>query len=419
MLGSLQVGGLRQVRTQPSTPESPYAWARLVVTVLLSTLGGVGMWSVVVTLPAVEAEFGVDRASATLPYTLTMVGFALGGVLMGLLSDRVRVSVPVMIGALLLGAGYVLGSRAGTLGQFALAQGLLIGLGMSATFSPLLADISRWFTHRRGIAVALAASGNYLSGTIWPPLVAHFVASAGWRDTYLAIGLVSIAAMLPLALALRRPPPTHAAGAGAAYERGAEGPGALGLSPGALMALLSIAGVGCCVAMAMPQVHIVAYCSDLGYGPASGATMLSLMLACGVASRIASGFIADRIGGLPTLLLGSTLQGAALVMYLFADGLTSLYVVSALFGLFQGGIVPSYAIIVREYFPAGEAGGRLGVVIMATLIGMALGGWMSGVIFDRTGSYRVAFANGILWNMLNGGIILLLLLRQRSRLAAA
>jgi MFS family permease len=180
-----------------------------------------------------------------------------------------------------------------------------------------------------------------------------------------------------------------------------------------------VAGLACCVAMAMPQVHIVAYCGDLGYGVARGAEMLSLMLGFGIISRVASGWVADKIGGVRTLLIGSTLQGIALLLYLGFDGLTSLYVISALFGLFQGGIVPSYAIIVREYFSPAEAGTRVGLVLMATLFGMALGGWMSGAIFDLTGSYQAAFANGILWNLLNVSIATFLLLRPGRRMAAA
>jgi sugar phosphate permease len=194
---------------------------------------------------------------------------------------------------------------------------------------------------------------------------------------------------------------------------------ALPLSPGALQVLLCIAGLGCCVAMAMPQVHIVAYCGDLGYGVARGAEMLSAMLGFGIISRIASGFVADRIGGLRTLIVGSVLQGVALLLYLIFDGLVSLYVISALFGLFQGGIVPSYAVIVREYFPSSEVGTRVGFVLLATLLGMALGGWMSGAIFDLTGSYRAAFANGLAWNLLNVAIAGWLLLRSRPRAALA
>ena len=218
--------------------------------------------------------------------------------------------------------------------------------------------------------------------------------------------------MLPLVLLLRRRIEDHhsdAAGAAAA-RRQAEAP----FSPLTLQVLLCIAGVACCVAMSMPQVHIVAYCGDLGYGVARGAEMLSMMLGFGIISRIASGFIADRIGGVRTLLLGSVLQGAALFLYLWFDGLVSLYVISALFGLFQGGIVPSYAIIVREYFSPREAGTRLGLVLMATLLGMALGGWMSGFIFDLTGSYRAAFLNGLGWNLVNVSIMSWLLQRSRS-----
>ncbi|MDH4191482.1 MAG: MFS transporter, partial [Betaproteobacteria bacterium] len=322
---------------------------RLGAALLLSTLGGVGMWSVVVVLPTVQAEFGVARGEASLPYTLTMILFGLGGILMGRLSDRFGIMTPVIGGALALSLGYLVAGASTGIGQFALIQGLLIGVGSAATFAPLLADTSHWFTRRRGIAVAIFASGNYLAGSVWPPIVQHFTETQGWRQTYFGIGLFCALTMLPLALALRRKAPIHDAGkAGSPVSAGQRRP--LGLSPGALLALLSVAGFACCVAMAMPQVHIVAYCGDLGYGAAQGAQMLSLMLACGIVSRLTFGWICDRIGGLRTLLLGSGLQGVALLLYLPFDGLVSLYLISALFGLFQGGIVPSYAIIVREYF---------------------------------------------------------------------
>jgi MFS family permease len=403
----------------PEPTDSAAAWLRLAVAVLLSTIGGVGMWSVVVALPAIQAEFGVDRAAASMPYTFTMLGFAGGGVLMGRLADRYGVTVPIMLAAFCLGGGYFLAGHADSLWQMTLAQGLLIGVGCSATFAPLMADISHWFTRRRGIAVAIAAAGNYLAGTIWPPVVQHFIAADGWRATHIGIGAFCLATMLPLSLALRaRIGGQHAALASAAA---AIRQAALPLSPLALQVLLCIAGVACCVAMSMPQVHIVAYCGDLGYGVARGADMLSLMLGCGIVSRVASGFIADRIGGVRTLILGSVLQGVALLLYLMFDGLFSLYAISALFGLFQGGIVPSYAIIVREYFPARQASTRVGLAIMATVLGMALGGWMSGAIFDATGSYQAAFLNGLAWNLLNVSIATFLLLRSRSgaRLAAA
>jgi len=397
--------------------ESPQAWLRLAASVLIGTIGGVGMWSYVVALPAVQADFGVIRADASLPYTCLMIGFALGGVVTGRLADRFGVVVPLVLGALALSLGYGAAAFAGSLRQLALVHGLLIGVGTSASFGPLVADISHWFTRRRGIAVAICASGNYFAGTVWPPIVRMAVETVGWRHAHLGIAIVCAVILLPLALLMRARTPMHAAGTAGALAAGT--PADLGLTPGGLQLLLSLAGVACCVAMAMPQVHIVAYCGDLGYGVARGAEMLSIMLACGIVSRIASGWIADRIGGIRTLLLGSALQGVALLLYLMFDGLFSLYVISALFGLFQGGIVPSYAIIIREYFSPREAGTRLGIVLMATLFGMALGGWMSGAIFDFAGSYRTAFANGLAWNLMNVSIAVWLLLRSRRRMAYA
>jgi MFS family permease len=398
--------------------ESPYAWMRLAITLLLSTIGGVGMWSVVVALPAVQAEFGVARADASLPYTLTMIGFGFSGILMGRLSDRFGIMVPVIVGTIALALGYAAAGSAASLWQYTLVQGLLIGVGSAATFAPLLAHTSLWFTRRRGIAIGIFASGNYLAGTVWPPIVQHFIASVGWRDTYVGIGVFCAVTMLPLALLLRRPPPLIDAAA-VGFRTITPSTNALGLAPATLQTLLIIAGLSCCVAMSMPQVHLVAYCGDLGYGAARGAQMLSLMLGCGIVSRLTFGFVSDRIGGLRTLLLGSTLQGLSLLLFLPFDDLVSLYIISALFGLFQGGIVPAYAMIVREYFPAKDAGARVGAVITATLFGMALGGWMSGAIFDLTGSYKAAFVNGIVFNLVNVSIAGWLLRRATAQPVAA
>jgi MFS family permease len=408
--------GAATSRRAPGGVESTYAWLRLAAAVCLGTIGGVGMWSVVVVLPAVQAEFGVDRAGASLPYTLVTLGLVAGGVLMGRLSDRFGVVVPAVIGSIALGLGYLAAARMESLWLFSLTYGVLIGmLGTAAVFGPLVADTSLWFSRRRGIAVALCASGSYFAGAFWPPVIQHFVETVGWRQTHTGIGIFCLVTMLPLTLALRRRPSFLAAPAAASAEAGpaASGAAALGLSPNALQGLLALAGVSCCVAMAMPQVHIVAYCVDLGYGAARGAEMLSLMLACGVVSRLAFGLVMDRIGGLATLLLGSALQATALALFLPFDGLVSLYVVSAVFGLFQGGIVPSYAMIVREHFPAREAGTRVGLALSSTLAGMALGGWMSGAIFDATGSYQAAILNGLLWNGLNLMVAAWLLGRAR------
>lgn len=386
------------------------AWWRLAAALVLATIGGVGLWSTVVVLPHIEAEFGVDRGGASIPYTATMLGFAAGGILMGHLSDRFGIMIPVILGAAFLCVGYIAAANASGYWEFVAIQAALIGcLGASPTFGPMVADISLWFLRRRGIAVAIVASGNYAAGAIWPPILTEMIGEIGWRDTYFWVGIFCVVTMVPLSLALRRrsdtcAPTPPARGLAARVQA----------SPRTLQILLCLAGVACCVAMAMPQVHIVAYCVDLGFGPVRGAEMLSVMLALGVVSRLISGVIADRIGGLGTLILGSALQGIALFAFLPFDGLVSLYLISALFGLSQGGIVPSYALIVRDFFPAREAGWRVSLVLMATVAGMALGGWMSGEIYDLTGSYGWAFVNGIAWNVLNLGIALWLLMGRRG-----
>lgn len=378
---------------------------------MIGSLGSVGMWSVVVALPSVQTEFGASRGAASLAFTFVMAGFGLGGVVTGKLTDRFGIVTAMGSSAALMGIGYVGASYATALWQFVLLH-FVIGAGSSATFGPLMAEASHWFEKRRGIAVTVAATGNYIGGTFWPPLVGWGIQTYGWRPTHMAVGIVSTTLLLTVLMVLR-----IQMGAGTRRSHVDAPPPRidLRLSNNTLTTLLCVAGIACCVAMAMPQVHIVAYCGDLGYGVARGAEMLSLMLACGIISRVGSGFLADRIGGIPTLLIGSLAQGFALLFYLFFDGLTSLYIISAMFGLFQGGIVPSYAIIVREAMPASEAATRVGIVILASVAGMSLGGWVSGVIFDATGSYGAAFVNGLAWNALNVGIVTLLLLRARKR----
>ncbi|QDG76971.1 MFS transporter [Labrenzia sp. PHM005] len=400
--------------TDPYMPDGSYAWFRLAISILLSTLGGAGMWAVVIVMPAVQVDFGIDRAGAALPYTLTMIGFGLGNYLLGRFVDRYGIVPPVIASALFLSAGFALAALSTDIWSFSLAQGVLIGLGTSATFGPLVADVSHWFVKRRGLAVACAACGNYLAGVVWPSLIQWNLATNDWRETYLLIAVICLLSMIPLALFLRRPPPETAFST--TPETTPFGQVSTGLSPQALQTLLVIAAIGCCVAMSMPQVHIVAYCVDLGYGVAPGADMIAIMTAAGVVSRLVSGVLADKIGGVRTLLIGSVLQCAALFLFIPFNGLASLYLISLIFGLSQGGIVPSYAVIVREYLPAREAGQRVGLVIMATILGMALGGWLSGWIYDLTGSYNAAFLNGIAWNVLNMAIIVSILVKGRKRL---
>jgi MFS family permease len=382
-----------------------------VLAVLIASIGAVGMWAVVVVLPTVQTEFGATRGAVSLATTMIFMGFGSGGVVMGRITDRFGIVAAMALSIVFLGVAFVLAGLAATLWQFN-ATYFLIGLGTSATFAPLMAEASHWFERYRGLAVTIVASGNYVAGTIWPPLVNWGVQTIGWRSTHIAIGIFCAVTMTILVIVLRM-----IIGSGGARDHANALPPQLDLklSANTLTVLLSIASISCCVAMAMPQVHIVAYCGDLGYGMAHGAEMLSMMMGFGVISRIGSGFLADRIGGIGTLLVGSVAQAFALLFYLFFDSLTSLYLISGMFGLFQGGIVPSYAIIVRETMPAREAATRVGIVIFASVWGMSFGGWVSGVIFDATGSYAAAFANGLGWNVLNMAIMVALLVRARGR----
>ena len=394
--------------------DSKAAAKRLFVAVLCMILGTSSMYAVAVFLPAVQADFGVSRSDVSLPYTYMMLGLGLGSILMGKLADRFGVSAALQLGAVCVGLGYILSGFAPNIIIFSIFHGLLLGFfGASSTFAPLMADTSMWWSKYRGLAVGICSSGNYVAGTIWPPLVQYGIEHMGWRNTYIAMGIVCGVGMFFLAFLMRQRPP----------KSQVQSPLQLGMAnrekpfnlpiPFAQV-LLCVAGVGCCVAMSMPQVHIVAYCTDLGFSAARGAEMLSLMLACGVVSRLLSGVICDRIGGLRTLLLGSVLQGVALLLFLPFNGLISLYIIAALFGLFQGGIIPAYAIIVREYFPIRDLSKRVGLCIMSTMIGMALGGWLSGKVFDLTGSYEAAFINGVVWNLVNVGIVVFLILRIRN-----
>jgi MFS family permease len=406
----------------PHTPasedliDSPYAAWRLLITLCLVTLGSSCMYVVAVVLPPVQAEFGVDRANASLPYTLMMICLGVGGMWTLQLADRFGITPVLWVGSVAVTAGFVIAGLAPNIWVFGLAHGILLGLlGSSSTFAPLMADTSLWWNKRRGIAVAICACGNYVAGAFWPPVAQWGIETIGWRHTYIYMGIFCGVCMLFLSFLMRQRPPLVSQNDASVSDSGFISSQPFGLQLGQAQLLLCVAAIACCVAMSMPQVHIVAYCADLGYGAARGAEMLSLMLTCGIISRLVSGWICDRIGGIRTLLLGSALQGIALVLFLPFDGLVPLYVISGMFGLFQGGIVPAYAIIVREHFPPQEAGARVGSVIMASLVGMALGGWMSGKIFDLTGSYHAAFMNGIAWNLLNLTISGWLFWRIRSK----
>ncbi len=391
-------------------PDGRYSFSRLGLALLISTLVGAGMWAIIVVMPQAQRDFGVDRAAASFPYTLMMCTLAFSTIALGRMTDRRGIFLPLAISGSSLGLGFVLAGYAPNLTIFSAAH-LLIGVGAGTGFGPMMADISHWFVKRRGLAVVVVASGNYIAGTIWPLAMSFSMPLIGWRGTYAGMGVIVAATVLPLALAMRRRPPAAALDEAEAATAAARAD--VGISTRTLLALLVLAGFSCCVAMSMPQVHLVAYCGDLGYGVARGAQMLSLMMALGIISRIGSGFVADAIGGPATLMIGSFMQGLALALYLYFDGLTSLFVVSGIFGLFQGGIVPMYAVICRDLLPPRQAGAAIGLVVSATIFGMAFGGYISGVIFDLTSSYRMAFLNGLLFNLFNFAIVAWLFWRRQ------
>ena len=370
------------------------------------------MWAIIVVLPNAQRDFGGDRAAASVPYTVMMCALAFSTIALGRMTDRRGIVPPLIISAVALGLGFVLAGYGPNLAVFTAAHAL-IGIGAGTGFAPMMADISHWFVKRRGVAVVIVAAGNYVAGTIWPLLMSVTIPLVGWRETYAGIGVLVAAAVLPLALLMRRRPLSGVYEQAEAATEAARAD--VGVSPRLLLVLLTVAGFSCCVAMSMPQVHLVAYCGDLGYGVARGAEMLSLMMALGIVSRIGSGFVADAIGATATLLIGSLMQGVALLLYLYFNGLESLFIVSGLFGLFQGGIVPMYAVICRELLPPRRAGAAIGLVVSATILGMAFGGYFSGVIFDLTSSYRMAFLNGVLWDAFNFAIVSWLFLRRSRR----
>ena len=394
-----------------------YRYVRTLAALLIMIMTSSGMFASIMVLKPVIAEFGIGHGIGALPYTLFMVGYGCGNVIMGKLADRHGIAIPAFIGSLSLPLGLFLASGTDSIFWFCLTQMLLCGfLGAGFSFGPLVADISHWFKARRGLAVGIVISGTYIGGTLWPPLLQHWIDIQGWRDTYIQLAIINLIVMLPLACVFYRRPHIEDDPSDTIKRNTMEHP--LGMSKNQLQGCICVAGVGCCVAMAMPQVHIVPYVSELGFELSHGANMISLMLGFGIISRIASGWISDHIGGLVTLIIGSALQGLVLLAFIFADTLTALYLTSAAFGLSQGGIVPSYSMIVRRYFPPSEAGGRIGLAFVFTILGMALGGWLAGVLYDLSGSYTLSFVNAIGFNLINLVIAGNLYLRRRTMTSA-
>jgi MFS family permease len=391
-----------------------YPIVRAIAALALISIGGGVMYFAIVGLKPISSEFGVSRAIGSIPYTVTMVGFGLGGILMGYISDRIGVMPVVLFGGFMLTMGFGLAGQADSIIAYSSYHFLFLSLlGCATMMAPLVADISHWFSKRRGIAVGVVISGSYVAGSIWPPVAQHYFDTLGWRESYLWMSWFCLVTTVPLALVLA-PNAKHLPGLAAEdFDGDAKRP--LAMPAAALQCLLCVAGIGCCAAMAVPQVHIVAHATDLGFAGARGAEMLALMFMGGVVSRLGSGWLSDRIGGLRTLALGSALQAMAVASFLFVDTMLALYIASALFGLSQGGIVPSYTIIIRRFFAPDQAGWRIGLTLFFTMLGMAIGGWFAGALFDMSGNYNAAFIMGVAFNVAHLAIAGWLLLRARNQ----
>lgn len=385
--------------------ETPYGWVVVAASLCYLVVAYGSSHLVIVSLKPMADLYGWPRWIPSLAYSALMIGAGVGGIIMGLWADRTSIRWPAMLGAVMVGGGVIVASYAPEHWSLIASCGLLVGLlGTSTAFSPMLANITRWFDRRRGMAIAITASGQALAGACWPLIFEPSIASIGWQETWRNYGYFAIVVMLPITFAFRRPVPKQP-GDGAAIASGRTKGGPAPAKPlvpyNLVLALLSLAIVGCCVAMAMPMVHLIAYCSDLGFSSSTGAKMLSLLLFCSAMSRLFFGLVSDRIGGLKTILFGSAAQALTLGLFTLVGGETSLYLVSGLFGLVFGGIVPAYALAVRELFPARDTGWRMGVVFLFGTGGMALGGFLGGWIYDLAGHYHIAFLVGVAFNVVN------------------
>ena len=365
----------------------------------------------IVALKPIAAEFGDIRSVPALAVSLAWLGSAFGGIAMGRIAERIGVRWTVIFGAVMIAAGLVLSSVGGRFSLY-IGHGLFMGLlGNAGINAPLYVYVSRWFDRRRGTALALIASGQAVAGTIWAPLLGYAIQAFGWRSTMQLYAAFAIVAILPTAFLVLGAPPEAAGG----VASGAGSPpraSVLGLKPRTALGLLCLASFLCCVPMAMPQGHLVAYCGDLGIPVTQGTAMLSLLLACAFIGRQIWGFAADRFGGLRTVLAGSACQAIAMVGFLLTQNEAGLFAVSAAFGLGFSGIIPAYVVAVRELFPASEASWRIPTVLLFSGSGMAAGGWLAGAIYDYAGFYAAAFATGILFNLANLMVVGSLVLRQ-------
>ncbi|WP_428486162.1 MFS transporter [Rhodopila sp.] len=396
--------------------ESRASWVAAGVSLAILSVAYGSTLLIVVGLRVMEIDLGVSRSTMALAGGLTWVGTGLGGIVMGWLADRIGVRNSVLMGAVMITLGLAL-SSSGNIWALYIGQGALIGfLGMGAIYPPLLIYVSRWFDRRRGTAIALISSGQYIAGVVWPAVFERLMAGPGWRVTYLGFAGVVLLGVVPLAaLSLRPAPGAVGAVAGGTGDKRAAGTRVLGLRPNTVQAILCTAGFCCCVPMAIPQAHLVAFCGDIGLGAATGAMMLSVLLACAFISRQFWGVFADRHGGLKTVLAGSAFQAAAIGAFVFTQNEAGLFVVAAGYGFGFSGIIPAYVVSIRDLFPSAEASWRIPLVLFTSMSGMAFGSWLAGRLYDHFGFYAPAFGSGVVFNVINLVLLGFLVLRQPKR----
>lgn len=393
--------------------EVRYGWVVVLASLAIHSIGLGAPSMLFVALKPIATDLGTLRAVPSFAYSLMMIGAGVGGIAMGWWMDKRGVMQPVLFGALMIGVGAIVASRAqGPLSLY-LACGVLIGLlGKAAMIAPLIANATRWFDRRRGLAIAIISSGQGVAGAIWPTVVRYMNVEFGWRDTFFYYGFFALATMIPLAWLLRTAPPTPRNSAGA-QSASAAVPTVMGLSPRVVQGALWLAVIGCCTGMAIPIVHLVSHATDLGHSLTSAASMLSVLFAAGFVSRISFGMLADRIGGMPTLLIGSACQTVMLLVFANVSSAWGMYTAALLFGLGFSGIMPCYALIIRVLFPVTETGWRIAAQYLFAALGMALGGWLGGIVFDMNGGYAGAFYIGAAFGVMNFIVIWSLFSRNR------
>ncbi|HUK09651.1 MAG TPA: MFS transporter [Stellaceae bacterium] len=397
----------------PVSVESRASWVVAVAVLAIMSFAFGAPLVAVVGLKSLASDLGSTRSAAALGYSLAWLGAATGGVVMGPIAERVGVRWTAMGGAVMIGLGLILSSRGGAW-QLWIGHGVFIGLfGIAAMNAPFYVYVTRWFDRRRGTALALIASGQYIAGVLWPLIFQEVIVRVGWQRAMEDFALLEVAVVLPIAAIFLKPPPRldPASGGHRTIDRQRM---VLGLRSATAFALISIAAFLCCVPMAMPQAHLVAFCGDLGIPPTSGAGMLSLALAAAFVSRQIWGAISDRVGGLRTVLAASACQALSMVAFLATRSEVGLFAASAFFGLGFSGLIPAYVLAVRELFPASEAAWRIPIFFLFGASGMAAGGWLAGAIYDHAGYYAPAFAAGIAFNLANLAIVGLLVLRDRG-----